>query len=126
MLKNGRYCLYKGNEYVLTKNMKSEYLIITNDTKLIDSNFIDLYNSGSYSAVVGIDDIDEIYDVKTLAKYGDTVVQVIGEKDEEICLAVFEAQEAKKLGFSRTDKYSYTKWLPKGEMAVYEEKTVLK
>ncbi|MBF2456573.1 hypothetical protein [Listeria welshimeri] len=125
MYRIGEYGVYNNNEYKITKSMNGETRILTKDKSLTDDGFIDRNNSGVYSKVVQPEELSDVYQVVTKANYRNGVVQIIGENDNQYCIAVLDSRIAKELDIPRTDKYGYTKWVKKDELEVFEEKKML-
>ncbi len=122
MIKKGRFAWYKGYEYDLTRDMEGNYIIITEDKSIIDDTFIDEYNSGVFSKIISISELDRIYEINT---YGIVQGQEVGirkERDGEY-LIFADHTLAMKLGLERVDKYGYEGWISadKVEIVVEEE-----
>ena len=104
MIKNGKYAYYKGNEYKFSRDADGNYIIITSDLKKTDCTFKDKYNTGVYSKLVNISDVDEIYKIATYGKVNEERVSIIKEKN----------------------KYAYEGWLNSNIVKLDEEKQVIK
>ena len=59
-IKNGRFCIYNGNEFKVNKDSDGNTIILTKNDKIIDSTFIDKYGSGVYSKKVSLEEIEEL------------------------------------------------------------------
>ena len=41
MIKNGRFCIYHGNEFKVNRDCDGNIIILTKNDKIMDSTFID-------------------------------------------------------------------------------------
>lgn len=48
-IKNGRFCIYNGNEFKVNRDSDGNTIILTKNDKIMDSTFIDKNGSGVYS-----------------------------------------------------------------------------
>ena len=48
-IKNGRFCIYNGNEFKVNRDSDGNTIILTKNDKIIDATFIDKNGSGVYS-----------------------------------------------------------------------------
>lgn len=85
-MKNGKYAYYKGNEYKFSKDRNGNYIIITSDSKKTDDTFKDKYNTGVFSKIVDLSDLDEIYRITTYGKVFEEIVSIVKEKMENTWL----------------------------------------
>ena len=64
-IKNGRFCIYNGNEFKVNRDSDGNIIILTKNDKIMDSTFIDKYGSGVYSKKVSLEEIEALdYDTK--------------------------------------------------------------
>lgn len=126
MIKNGRYAYYKGKEYKFNGDADGNYIIITSDLHKIDSTFKDKYNTGVFSKIVDLSELDEIYKVVTYGKVNGEKVAIIKEKQSEYLVSTSDCKIGEKLNLERVDKYGYEGWLPSNVVQVFEERHVIK
>lgn len=123
MLKKGYFGLYKGKEYEITEDMDNNLLIMTEDSSLIDDDFVDTYNSNVYTKIVKPNDLRQCYFIKPIAVYKGYKFNVsTKEKGNKVYLGTPDATLAEKMNFERTDKYYYEKWVCKSEVELVEDK----
>ena len=51
-IKNGRFCIYNGNEFKVNRDSDGNIIILTKNDKIMDSTFIDKNGSGVYKVNV--------------------------------------------------------------------------
>ena len=81
-IKNGRFCIYNGNEFKVNRDSDGNTIILTKNDKIIDSTFIDKYGSGVYSKKVSLEEIEELYRYATYAVINNYKVNVEKENQE--------------------------------------------
>jgi hypothetical protein len=79
-----------------------------------------------YLKDVNKDDIIELFEVNPKSKYKGYKFNISGEKNGHVHIGTNDATLAKDLGFERTDKYYYEKWVPKNEVEIFEERKEIK
>lgn len=126
MIKNGKYAYYKGNEFKFSKDADGNYIIITSDSQKTDVTFKDKYNTGVYSKIVDLSDLDEIYKITTYGKVNEERVSIIKEKNGEYLIGTSDCKIGEKLKLERVDKYGYEGWLSSDLVQIIEEKQVIK
>ena len=126
MIKNGRYAYYKGNEFKFSKDADGNYIIITSDSQKIDDTFQDKYNTGVFSKIIDLSDLDEIYRIETYGKVNEERVSIIKEKHGEYLVGTSDCKIGEKLNLERVDKYGYEGWLSSNLVQIIEEKTSYK
>ena len=126
MIKNGTYARYHRNEYELTEDMDDNVIIVTEDKGIIDATFEDTYNTGVFSKIVDLSELDEIYKVVTYGKVNGEKVAIIKEKQSEYLVSTSDCKIGEKLNLERVDKYGYEGWLPSNVVQVFEERHVIK
>ncbi len=125
MIKNGRYAYYKGNEFGFTRDKGRNYVIITSERKKIDDTFEDTYNSGVFSKIVELSDLDEIYEIRTYGNvYGERVC-IDREKDGKYLVWTSNCEVGAKLKLDRVDKYGYEGWISADLVEIFEEREEL-
>ena len=126
MIKNGKYAYYKGNEYKFSRDADGNYIIITSDLKKTDCTFKDKYNTGVYSKLVNISDVDEIYKNCNLWKGEWREGFNYKGKNGEYLVSTNDCKIGEKLKLDRVDKYAYEGWLNSNIVKLDEEKQVIK
>lgn len=126
MIKNGKYAYYKGNEFKFSKDADGNYIIITSDSQKTDDTFKDKYNTGVFSKIVDLLDLDEIYKIVTYGKVNEERVSIIKEKHGEYLVGTNDCKIGEKLNLERVDKYGYEGWLSSNLVQIIEEKEVIK
>lgn len=126
MIKNGLYCKMNNNEYKLSKNIKGDTLIITKNKRIIDETFIDKYGSGVYTKFVEEKELDEIYEINTIGKIGELVVNVEKEFEDSYLVGTSNLEIAQKLGLEQRDKYYHQGKILKENIIIKEEKVRIK
>ena len=126
MIKKGLYCKMNNNEYKLSKNIKGDTLIITKNKRIIDETFIDKYGSGVYTKFVEEKELDEIYEINTIGKIGELVVNVEKEFEDSYLVGTSNLEIAQKLGLEQCDKYYHQGKILKENIIIKEEKVRIK
>lgn len=127
MIRKGFYGIYHGIEYEITEDMNDNLQIKTEDKSKITSDFEDTYNSGLFTKTINKSELSEFYYIIPRAEYkGEKFNVSTRHKDNLLLLGTKDANLAKKLGFERTDKYYYEKWVPVSEVKLIEEKEHIK
>ena len=75
-IKNGRFCIYNGNEFKVNRDSDGNTIILTKNDKIIDATFIDKNGSGVYSKKVSLEEIEELYRYATYAVINNYKVNV--------------------------------------------------
>jgi len=121
MIRNGTYCLYKGKEYRFVQKANGTYEIVTKDKSKIDESF-DFYQYEVYRKQVNLDDIDEIYSIKSFAVYNGNIFAIIRSVggDPELFTSKIELAEENKMEIIGSNEFS--KVVPKSEVHVFEDK----
>lgn len=126
MIKNGKYACYKGYEFKFSKDADDNYIIITSDKRIIDDTFKDKYNTGVFSKIVDLSELDEICRIATWGIINGDRVSIIKEKNGDYLVGTSDCKLAEKLKLERVDKYGYEGWLPANAVQISEEKQVIK
>ena len=122
MIKNGRFCIYHGNEFKVNRDSDGNTIILTKNNKIIDSTFIDKYGSGVYSKKVSLEEIEELYRYTTYAVINNYKVNVEKENEEYYFVGTADCKVAEILGLQRCDKYYYEGKFSKQDVEIIEEK----
>lgn len=122
MVRNGDYCIYKGREFKVNRDMEGNLLVLSHDPQLVNEGFEDIYNSGLYSKKVKSNDLSNCFSVYTKGKIDGEIVNISQENEFEYYVGTSNSDIAKKLGLERTDKYYYESWVQKDRVEVFEER----
>lgn len=125
-MKKGRFGKYKNKLYELYESIDGKYELVSNDPRDIQNGFVEKYPS-TYVKTVDKTEITEAFRILPFGEYKGSKFDVSANVKEGMYnLGTTDAALAEKLGFNRTDKYYYEKWVPKGEVKVIEEKKQIK
>ena len=105
-IKNGRFCIYNGNEFKVNRDSDGNTIILTKNDKIIDSTFIDKYGSGVYSKKVSLEEIEELYRYATYAVINNYKVNVEKENEEYYFVGTADCKVAGALGLQRWHHHS--------------------
>ena len=105
-IKNGRFCIYNGNEFKVNRDSYGNTIILTKNDKIIDSTFIDKYGSGVYSKKVSLEEIEELYRYATYAVINNYKVNVEKENQEYYFVGTADCKVAGALGLQRWHHHS--------------------
>ncbi len=119
MIRNGKFCIYKGNEFKVNRDSDGNTIILTKNDKIIDSTFIDKYGSGVYSKKVSL---EELYRCATYVVINNYKVNVEKENEEYYFVGTADCKVAEALGLQRCDKYYYEGKFLKQDVELIEEK----
>ncbi|WP_416655679.1 hypothetical protein [Bacillus amyloliquefaciens] len=126
LIKNGNYCIFKGEEYEMSEDMDGNLLILTDNPLSIKEGFIDRFNSKVFSKIVTPHEITNCYSIKTKGKLDGKVVNISKETTDQYYVGTSDSLIAQELGLEQTDKYYYDKWISKDRVEVFEEKIDIK
>lgn len=121
MIRKGTYAMYKGSEYKFIERNKGQVELVSKDKKSIANGF-KFYDDDIYTKVVSLKDIDDLYRIHPKAKYKGEIFGASPKPNNRVLLACVDAELAAKLGFDRTDKYMYSKYVDLNEVDIIEEK----
>jgi hypothetical protein len=127
MIKSENYILYKNMEYSFFRKPDGSVNLISYESESLSNGFQkhDLI-PGAFVKKLRLEDLENVYEIKTFAKYNGTEVNVTSEKDNLICIGTADASLAEKLGMDRTDKFYYEKWVPEEDVELFELKESIK
>lgn len=125
-MNDGTYGVYKGEIHRIGKSNEGELLLFPNSESEIDDTFFDRYNIGIYAKIIDPADISEAYRISSYAEYKGYKASIAREVGEEYELWINDYEIAKKLGFSRCDKYAYNMMVRKDDVKVIIEKTPIR
>lgn len=100
-IKNGRFCIYNGNEFKVNRDSDGNIIILTKNDKIMDSTFIDKNGSGVYSKKVSLEEIEELYRYATYAVINNYKVNVEKENQEYYFVGTADCKVAGALGLQR-------------------------
>lgn len=126
MIKNGIYALYRGKEYELLDDMEGNKVLITDDKNLIDCTFIDQCNSGIYSKIVDLSDLEEVYSITTYGIIDKEKVKIRKQQERGFVVGTNDCKLAENLNFKRVDKYWYEGFVLNNNIKIIEEKKIIK
>ena len=105
-IKNGRFCIYNGNEFKVNRDSDGNIIILTKNDKIMDSTFIDKNGSGVYSKKVSLEEIEELYRYATYAVINNYKVNVEKENEEYYFVGTADCKVAGALGLQRWHHHS--------------------
>lgn len=120
--KSGRYGIYKGIEYKINFDENKNMLILTRNIELIDDSFEDTYNSGTYSKIIQLEDLEEYYDITTYAIWNGMKFLLDAEKEDCYILYTWDLEIARKYGFKVCDRAEFRKEVSKDSVELVEER----
>lgn len=122
MIRNGKFCIYNGNEFKLNRDSDGNTIILTENDKIIDSTFTDKYGSGVYSKKVSLEEVEELYRYATYVVINNYKVNVEKENEKYYFVGTADCKAAEALGLQRCDKYYYEGKFQKHDVEIIEEK----
>ena len=105
-IKNGRFCIYNGNEFKVNRDSDGNIIILTKNDKIMDSTFIDKYGSGVYSKKVSLEEIEELYRYATYAVINNYKINVEKENEEYYFVGTADCKVVGALGLQRWHHHS--------------------
>ena len=125
MVRDGMYARYNGSEYRYEEDGDGNGFIYTHDKDLTDSTFFDDEGDGVFEKQVTADELDSVYDVRTIATVRGVDVDFIREDEGKARLGTSDPFIAKELGMARADKYYYEGVFPADKVMFREIVTEL-
>jgi hypothetical protein len=119
MIRKGKYALYNGIEYRFTKSKSKKLELISNNLNDLNKGF-KIYAENVYVKAVTLNEIEKLFYIYSYAKYKGEEFPASQGSDGTILLNTSDTQLAKKLGFDRTDKYQYSKYVSYDEVDLFE------
>ncbi|WP_027088403.1 hypothetical protein [Cohnella panacarvi] len=120
-MRSGLYAFFKGSEYRLIEISDGGLELISNDSKDIDKGF-SFYDEGVFVKKVVREQLDQVCLIDTFALYKGVKLKVGSMRNGKVLLGTSQLQLVEDLGFDRTDKYFYEKWVDIAEVQLIEEK----
>jgi len=123
MLRKGEYTIYNGKEYRFIESDSVEAIeLISNDKNEMDNGFT-YYKKNIYTKIVGVNEVKDLYSINPYDVYKGEVFPASQErKTGKLLLDTTNTELAKRMGFERTDKYMYSKFVDWDEVEIIEER----
>ncbi|KQU23299.1 hypothetical protein ASG65_02935 [Bacillus sp. Leaf13] len=81
------------------------------------------YKDNIYTKIVQVNEVNELFFINPYAKYKGELFSASEEgKTGKVLLDTSNTELAKKMGFERTDKYMYSKYVEWDEVEIIEER----
>ncbi|MDM5214537.1 hypothetical protein QUF94_24430 [Peribacillus sp. NJ4] len=121
MIRKGEYTIYNGKEYRFIESDAVEAIELISNDKM-DNDFT-YYKNNIYTKIVGVNEVKELYSINPYAVYKGEMFPASEErKTGKVLLDTTNTEIAKKMGFERTDKYMYSKYVEWDEVEIIEER----
>jgi hypothetical protein len=120
MIRKGKYALYNGDEYRFAKSKANTIELISNNLADLNKGF-KKYAENVYVKTVTLGEIDKLFYIYSYAKYKGVEFPASKGEDGTVLLDTSDTELAKQLGFERTDKYQYSKYVPYDEVDIFEK-----
>lgn len=126
-LKHGWFGVYKGNEYVLTGDMKGNRIIRTKDKNIVDDTFSYNHNSGFYRKIIDSSEIEYAYELNVYALVDGEKIGVWKETEDEYLVFTGNShmEIVEKYNLQWIDRTVYEGWIPKENVKLIEERREL-
>ena len=122
MIRNGLFGIYNSHEYEIVKDMYGNNYIITTDERKIDNTFVDTYHTGVYRKKVILQNLRDVYFIKTTGFIDNTEVEVLDEYEDMYCIRTLENDLVERFKLKPTDK-GYERFIYKDYLSrVHENK----
>ena len=122
MIRNGLFGIYNSHEYEIAKDMYGNNYIITTDKRKIDNTFVDTYHTGIYRKKVILQNLRDVYFIKTTGFIDNTEVEVLDEYEDMYCIRTLENDLVERFELKPTDK-GYERFIYKNYLSrVHENK----
>lgn len=135
-MKNGKYAIYLGKEYLSGKNKEGKIILRSTDINDVQNGFEPcepFYYKSCENAIVCLkcvncSEIEQFYRITTKANYAGFEFEVMEEKEGKILLVSLNGdyRDWLKLGMECIDKGVYQKWIEKKDAVIREEIEELK
>ena len=100
-IKNGRFCIYNGNEFKVNRDSDGNIIILTKNDKIMESTVREKYGSGVQSKKVSVEEREELYRYATYAVINNYKVNVEKENEEYYFVGTADCKVAGALGLQR-------------------------
>lgn len=126
-LKHGWFGVYKGNEYVLTGDMKGNRIIRTKDKNIVDDTFSYNHNSGFYRKIIDSSEIEYAYELKIHVIVDGKEIGALKETEDEYLVTTNgnDKDIIEKYKLKEIDRYVFEGWIPKKDVELIERKREL-
>lgn len=122
MIRSGKYTMYKNKEYKFVGPKGKTIEIISHNKDDMMDGFIH-YQDNVYTKTVSLDEVESMFFIYPKARYkGELFSASEAGKQGKVLLDTSNTSLAEKLGFDRTDKYLYSKYVDWSEVDIIEEK----
>ncbi len=129
MIKKGRYALYNGKEYSIIQVNNGHVKLRSFDSSAKENGFVLSAASitGVYVKTVGVEDIDDAYEIIPSAIYKGFDFGIIGfdKESQEATLMTSNPEAWRKLNLETHAKYEFTVCVPIIDLDVIEEKVTI-
>lgn len=127
-MKNGKFAVYKGKEYIYSPNKNKEVLLLSNDPSDLDHGFRATVSGNGYVKSVPKTELDELFMISIFGIYKEHKVIIIADEGENYLIEGFEYGQNESvmtnLGFNAVERGIYQKKISKNELTkMWEEKT---
>lgn len=120
-MKNGKFAIYKGREYISGKNKDGKLVLRSTDIRDIENGFEQcepfMYKNCEKEIVclkfVNRSDVEDYYSLKTKAIYAGYEFEVFEEKDDKLSIVAMtgDYKDWLGLGMECIEKGVYPKWI---------------
>lgn len=122
MIRLDSYCIYEGNEYIISKLDDGMYKLISRNKNDLNRGFKETFPK-VYVKIVSLKEITSAYSVSTFCKYKGYRFQIVREKDEKILIHTGDYNLYQQLDLDFVEKGAYDKWVDRDEIEeLWEEK----
>ncbi|PRS36078.1 hypothetical protein C6W19_15435 [Bacillus sp. RJGP41] len=121
MIRKGKYAIHNGSEYSFSLLEDKSIRLISNKYADLSQGFKHL-DENIYIKNVSVEEVD-LFKINSKAIYKGEVFPASEEKRTgNVLLATTNTELAKRIGFERTDKYMYSKYVDWDEVEIIEER----
>ena len=122
MIRGGKYALYHGKEYRFV-GPKGNYIELVSHNKEDINDGFSYYAEGVFIKNVSLEEVENLFKISSKARYKGELFPVSEEgKTGKVLLDTTNTELAKKMGFERTDKYMYSKYVNWDEVEIIEQR----
>ena len=127
-MKDGRFAVYMGKEYISGKNKEGKIILRSADIKDVENGF-ELCEPFTFKMCkeeivclkfVSRSDVEDYYKLRTIAIYAGFTFDVVEERDDKISIVAMKGdyRDWINLGMKCIDKGVYQKWINKEEAEI--------
>ncbi|MGE7685291.1 hypothetical protein [Peribacillus simplex] len=122
MIRKGKYAIHNGSEYSFSLLKDKSIRLISNKHADLSQGFKHL-DENIYIKNVSVEEVENLFKINSKAKYkGELFSASEDGKTGKVLLDTTNTELAKKMGFERTDKYMYSKYVEWDEVEIIEER----